>query len=209
MPEVVVINPITRLEGHRKVTIFLTDEGEVSRAYFQVPELRGFENFLVGRQAEYAPQITSRIFGVCPTPPHTAAPKASRNVLGVIQKAGLDIGKRVIAMRKDLRAILTELGGKVIHPVYGLPGGVAKPVTADMQTRYQEVAGRALKFAAFCEKLFEDVVLGNPDYVKAITSDAYTHRTHYMGLVDAGMRENFYEGQIRVVDPSGREIARC
>ena len=258
MPEPVVINPITRLEGHGKVTIFLTDEGEVSRAYFQVPELRGFENFLVGRQAEDAPQITSRICGVCPTAHHTAAtkalddlykvdppmtakmiremlysvfmledhalhlfflggpdfivgptaPKASRNVLGVIQKAGLDIGKRVIAMRKDLRAILTELGGKVIHPVYGLPGGVAKPVTADMQTRYQEVAGRALKFAAFCEKLFEDVVLGNPDYVKAITSDAYTHRTHYMGLVDAGMRENFYEGQIRVVDPSGREIAR-
>ena len=258
MPSQVVINPITRLEGHGKVTIFLDDKGEVSRAYLQIPELRGFENFLVGRQAEDAPQITSRICGVCPTAHHTAAtkalddlykvdppptakmiremlysvfmledhalhlfflggpdfvvgptaPKAERNVVGVIQKAGIEIGKQVIAMRKDLRGILTELGGKVIHPVYGLPGGVAKPVTADMQARFKEIAARGLKFASFCEKLFEDVVLGNPAYVKAIMSEGYTHRTYYMGLVDEKNRENFYDGQIRVVNPSGSEVAR-
>src|SRR3990170_2785495 len=230
MPSQVVINPITRLEGHGKVTIFLDDKGEVSRAYLQIPELRGFENFLVGRQAEDAPQITSRICGVCPTAHHTAAtkalddlfrvdppptakmiremlysvfmlednalhlfflggpdfvvgptaPKADRNVLGVIQKAGLEIGKRV----------------------------VAKPVTPEMQARFKEIAERGLKFAAFCETLFEDVVLGNPAYVKAITSDAYTHRTYYMGLVDAKTRENFYDGQIRVVNPKGHEVSR-
>jgi len=111
-------------------------------------------------------------------------------------------------MRKDLRGILTELGGKVIHPVYGLPGGVAKPVTADMQVRFKEIAARGLKFASFCEKLFEDVVLGNPAYVKAIMSEGYTHRTYYMGLVDEKNRENFYDGQIRVVNPSGSEVAR-
>ena len=53
----IVINPITRLEGHGKITIFLDDHGEVARAYFQVPELRGFESFLVGRQAEDAPRL--------------------------------------------------------------------------------------------------------------------------------------------------------
>src|SRR3972149_11722403 len=258
MPEPVVINPITRLEGHGKVTIFLTDEGEGSRASFQVPELRGFENFLVGRQARDAPQIPSGICGVCPTAHHTAAtkalddlykvdppptakmeremlytvfmledpalhlfflggpdfvvgptaPKAERNVVGVIQKAGIEMGKQVIAMRKDLRGILTELGGKVIHPVYGLPGGVAKPVTADMQVRFKEIAARGLRSGSFCEKLFEDVVLGNPAYVKAIMSEGYTHRTYYMGLVDEKNRENFYDGQIRVVNPSGSEVAR-
>lgn len=258
MPSQAVINPITRLEGHGKVTIFLDDKGEVSRAYLQIPELRGFENFLVGRPAEDAPQITSRICGVCPTAHHTAAtkalddlykvdppttakmiremlynvfmledhalhlfflggpdfvvgptaPKAERNVLGVIQKAGLEIGKRVIAMRKELRGIITELGGKVIHPVYGLPGGVAKAVTPDMQGRFKEIAARGLKFASFCEELFENVVLGNPAYVKAITSEGYTHRTYYMGLVDEKLRENFYDGQIRVVNPSGGEVAR-
>ncbi|MEE9600954.1 MAG: Ni/Fe hydrogenase subunit alpha, partial [Thermoplasmata archaeon] len=232
--------------------------GDVSRAYFQIPELRGFENFLVGRQAEDAPQITSRICGVCPTAHHTAAtkalddlfkveptetakkireliyvifmledhslhlfflggpdfvvgptaPKAERNILGVIQKVGLDIGKRVIAMRKDLRGIITELGGKVIHPVFGLPGGVAKGVTEEARDRFKEVADRGVEFALFCEELLEDVVLGNEDYVKMITSDAYTHRTYYMGLMDSKDRVNFYEGKIRVVDPSGNQVER-
>jgi len=254
----VVVNPITRLEGHGKITIFLDEQGDVRRAYFQVPELRGFENFLVGRPAEDAPQITSRICGVCPTAHHTAAtkalddlfrvepppaakmiremvynvfmledhalhlfflggpdfvvgpaaPKAERNVLGVIQKVGLEIGKRVIGMRKDLRGVITEIGGKVIHPVHGLPGGVAKGVTQEMQSRFRLIADRAVDFALFCEKLLEDVVLGNEAYVKAITSDAYTHRTHYMGLVDSKNHGNFYDGQIRVVSPSGREVAR-
>ena len=258
MVKEVIVNPITRLEGHGKIAIFLDDKGDVSRAYFQIPELRGFENFLVGRQAEDAPQITSRICGVCPTahhmaatkalddlfkvdPPLTArmiremiysvfmledhalhlfflggpdfvvgptAPKAERNVLGVIQKAGLEIGKQVIAMRKDLRSIITEVGGKVIHPVLGLPGGVAKGVTEDMQARFKAIADRGVEFALFCEQLFEDVVLKNRDYVKAITSDAYTHRTYYMGLVDEKNRENFYDGKIRVVDPSGKEVVK-
>lgn len=258
MPSQITINPITRLEGHGKITIFLDGKGDVAHAYFQVPELRGFENFLVGRQAEDAPQITSRICGVCPTAHHTAAtkalddlfkvdpppaakmiremlysvfmledhalhlfflggpdfvvgptaPKAERNVLGVIQKVGLEIGKRVIAMRKELREILTELGGKTIHPVWGLPGGVAKPITPEMQARFKETASRAVEFSHFCEKLFESVVLDNPAYVKAITSDAYTHRTHYMGLVDDKLHENFYDGELRVVSPSGGEVAR-
>ncbi len=258
MAEPIVVNPITRLEGHGKISIFLDNAGEVQRAYFQVPELRGFENFLVGRRAEDAPQITSRICGVCPTAHHTAAtkalddlykvdppeaakkiremvynvfmledhalhlfflggpdfvvgptaPKAERNVLGVIQKAGLEIGKRVIAMRKDLRSIITEVGGKVIHPVFGLPGGVSKPVTPEMQARFKEVADRGLDFALFCEKLLEDVVLANPAYVKVITSDAYTHRTYYMGLVDPKNHGNFYDGQLRVVSPAGAEVAK-
>jgi len=136
------------------------------------------------------------------------APKADRNVLGVIQKAGLEIGKQVIAMRKDLRGIIQEIGGKVIHPVFGLPGGVAKGVTEDARRRFAAVAERGIQFALFCEKLLETVVLRNPAYVKMITSDAYTHRTHYMGLVDGKNRENFYDGTIRVVNPKGTEIAK-
>ena len=72
----ITIDPITRLEGHGKVDIFLNDAGDVDRAYFQVPELRGFEKFAEGRPAEDMPQITSRICGVCPTAHHMAATKA-------------------------------------------------------------------------------------------------------------------------------------
>jgi Ni,Fe-hydrogenase I large subunit len=72
----IIIDPITRLEGHGKVDIFLDEAGQVERAYFQVPELRGFEKFVQGRPAEDMPQITSRICGVCPTAHHMAATKA-------------------------------------------------------------------------------------------------------------------------------------
>ena len=70
------IDPITRLEGHGKIDIFLNDDGDVANAYLQVPELRGFEKFVEGRPAEDMPQITSRICGVCPTAHHMAATKA-------------------------------------------------------------------------------------------------------------------------------------
>jgi F420-non-reducing hydrogenase large subunit len=71
------IDPITRLEGHGKIEIFLDDDGEVARTYFQVPELRGFERFCVGRPVEEMPTLTSRICGVCPEAHHMAAAKAA------------------------------------------------------------------------------------------------------------------------------------
>jgi F420-non-reducing hydrogenase large subunit len=70
------INPITRLEGHGNIKIFTDDAGNVQTAYLQIPELRAFEKFCVGRQAEYMPQLTSRICGVCPVPHHLASNKA-------------------------------------------------------------------------------------------------------------------------------------
>jgi len=51
----ITINPITRLEGHGKIEIFLNEEGNVENAYFQVPELKGFERFCEGRKAEDVP----------------------------------------------------------------------------------------------------------------------------------------------------------
>jgi F420-non-reducing hydrogenase large subunit len=77
------INPITRLEGHGKIDIFLDEQGNVANAYFQVPELRGFEQFCRGRRAEDMPVITSRICGVCPEAHHMAAVKALDQVFDV------------------------------------------------------------------------------------------------------------------------------
>jgi F420-non-reducing hydrogenase large subunit len=254
----ITIDPITRLEGHGKIDIFLDARGEVERAYFQVPELRGFETFSIGRPAEDMPQITSRICGVCPTAHHMAgtkalddlykieapptgrkirelvyntfmledhalhvyilggpdfivgpdAPKALRNVVGVIQKVGVDVGKKVISMRRRLRDLISYFGGKVIHPVLGLPGGVSKGLNPDDLTGFKQLAEDGVEFAQFTLQVFKDIVLKNPEYVKLITSDTYTHKTYYMGLVDENNRVNFYDGKIRVVDPSGKEYAK-
>ncbi|MEM3458405.1 MAG: Ni/Fe hydrogenase subunit alpha [Candidatus Bathyarchaeia archaeon] len=72
----ITISPITRLEGHGKISIFLDETGNVENAYFQVPELRGFEKFCEGRKAEDMPILTSRICGVCPVAHHLASTKA-------------------------------------------------------------------------------------------------------------------------------------
>ena len=70
------IDPITRLEGHGRIEIFLDEAGDVDKAYLQLPDLRGFEKFVEGRPAEEMPQITSRICGVCPGAHHMAATRA-------------------------------------------------------------------------------------------------------------------------------------
>ena len=254
----ITIDPITRLEGHGKIDIFLDDKGEVTKAYYQIPELRGFEIFSKGRPAEDMPQITSRICGVCPTAHHMAgtkalddlyqvdpplaakkireliynlfmledhalhvyilggpdfivgpdAPKELLNVVGVIGKVGVDVGKKVISMRRQLRELISYLGGKVIHPVFGLPGGVAKGIALEDLPKFKEVAHDGLEFAKFTLQVFKDIVLKNESYVKMITSETYTYKTYYMGLVDENNKVNFYDGKVRVVDPSGKEFIK-
>lgn len=254
----ITIDPITRLEGHGKIDIYLDDKGDVERAYMQVPELRGFEVFSLGRPAEDMPQITSRICGVCPTAHHMAstkclddlyqveptpagrkirelvyntfvledhalhfyvlggpdfvvgpeAPPAERNILGVIGKVGVEAGKRVIATRKRLRELIAYFGGKVVHPVLGLPGGVSKGLKPEDLPAFQQLARDGVEFAEWTLQIFKDVVLANPDYVGMITSDTFTHRTCYMGMVDEQNRVNFYDGLLRVVDCEGREVCK-
>jgi F420-non-reducing hydrogenase large subunit len=78
------IDPVTRLEGHGRIDIVLEEDGSVAEACFVVPELRGFEQFCIGRQAEEMPVITSRICGICPEAHHLASVKALDQLFGVI-----------------------------------------------------------------------------------------------------------------------------
>ena len=78
----ITIEPVTRIEGHAKVTIHLKEDGSVEHAYFHVNEFRGFEKFCEGRLVEEMPQITPRICGICPVSHHLAAAKAGDAVLG-------------------------------------------------------------------------------------------------------------------------------
>jgi F420-non-reducing hydrogenase large subunit len=83
MGKTLVIQPVSRIEGHAKVTIQLDDAGNVSDARVHVIELRGFEKFCLGRPVEEMPRITTRICGVCPFSHHLAAAKANDAVFGV------------------------------------------------------------------------------------------------------------------------------
>ncbi|MGD9130069.1 MAG: Ni/Fe hydrogenase subunit alpha [Candidatus Bathyarchaeota archaeon] len=255
----IVIDPITRLEGHGKITIFLNDAGNVENAYFQVPELRGFERFCEGRRAEDLPIITTRICGVCPVAHHMAgakaldasfnveptetakklreleycgyfiydhilhfyflgapdfvvgpdAPAAKRNILGVIEKVGLDIAGEVIKHRAFGQRITGILGGRPTHPVSAaMPGGIAKALSEEDRQDIENMLKSCHEFAKFSLKIFDDVVLKNADYVKLITSDPYNLPTYYMGTVDENNKVNFYDGKVRVVDPQGKEFVK-
>jgi F420-non-reducing hydrogenase large subunit len=254
----ITIDPITRLEGHGKIEIFLDAEGEVENAYLQIPELRGFEQFSVGRPAEEMPRITNRICGVCPEAHHMAAtkaldalfhvdppsvtkkirelfyeafyctdhtvhfyalggpdfilgpdaPPAERNILGVIHKVGVDVGKQVIACRQRNHHVIKMLGGRGIHPVAGLPGGWSKAITEEERQEIEQIARENIEFAKFSLQVFDDIVLANQAYVDLILSDAFTHNTYYMGTVDQNNHVNFYDGKIRVTDPEGKEYVK-
>ncbi|MEM2384798.1 MAG: Ni/Fe hydrogenase subunit alpha [Candidatus Bathyarchaeia archaeon] len=254
----IIIDPITRLEGHGKIVIFLNEAGEVENAYLQVPELRGFERFCIGRKAEDMPVLTSRICGVCPVAHHMAstkaldaafhveppdpakklrelmycgyiiydhtlhfyylggpdfivgprAPREKRNIIGVIEKVGLDVGKEVIRHRSYGQKIVETIGGKATHPVSGLPGGMSKPLSEEKRQEIEKMAESSVKFAQFTLEIFHKIILENTEYVDLIKSDIYSLRTYYMGLVDEKNRLNFYDGKIRVVDPYGKEFAK-
>ncbi len=252
------IDPITRLEGHGKIDIFLDDQGDVANAYLQIPELRGFEKFCVGRPAEDMPNLTARICGVCPEAHHMAAtkaldalfhvdpppaakklrelfysifyatdhtthfyalggpdfvvgptaPPAERNILGVVAKVGMDVAKHVLKMRHDGHALIQLMGGRRVHPNWGLPGGVSRGINEEQRKEIEARGREAIDFAKFSLKIFDDIVLANSEYVKLITGDIYVHKTYNMGMVDANNCSNFYDGKIRVTSPSGKEHAK-
>jgi NAD-reducing hydrogenase large subunit len=82
MSKKITIEPITRIEGHAKVTIYLDDEGNVDHSYLHINEFRGFEKFCEGRLYFEMPMITPRICGICPVSHHLAAAKACDEIIG-------------------------------------------------------------------------------------------------------------------------------
>ena len=83
MAKTITIEPVTRIEGHAKVTIRLDDDGNVEQARFHVNEFRGFEKFCEGRMFYEMPLITERICGICPVSHHLVSAKAGDEILGV------------------------------------------------------------------------------------------------------------------------------
>jgi F420-non-reducing hydrogenase large subunit len=257
MPEKITINPITRLEGHGKIEIFLNDQGQVKDAFWQVAELRGFERFCLGRPAEEMTRIVPNICGVCPSAHHMAATKAldalygveptptaklirqlefnafyvedhyihffflaapdfvvgpdadpsERNILGVLGKVGMEVGSKVIEVRKRNREIIKLIFSKAPHPEGGLPGGVPRAITEEERKWIKETTDYSVEFAQLAIQIFKDLVLGNKAYLEMILSDAYSLKTYYMSLVDENNKVTFYDGQVRVIDPKGNEYA--
>lgn len=252
----ITIDPITRLEGHGKIEIFLNGDGDVENVYFQVPELRGFEKFCEGRPVEELSQIVTKICGVCPGCHHMASGKATdrvfgvepppaakklrelfymahfvhshiahfyalaapdfvmgptsdpatRNIVGIIGKLGVETGTAVIRHRRMAQEIQALLGGHQTHVVMNVPGGVRKGLTNEERKDIESKAKDFIEFSKFSLKLFDDVVLANDTYLDLILNGPYSLTLHSMGLVDGSNKVNFYDGMVRVVDTGGEEL---
>jgi len=104
MTKEIVINPITRIEGHAKVTIFLKEDESVKEARFQVTDFRGFEKFCEGRPFYEMPSITSRSCGICPVSHLMASAKACDAIVGVTPPATAVMLRRLMHMGQMIQS---------------------------------------------------------------------------------------------------------
>ncbi len=135
------------------------------------------------------------------------APVEQRNIFGVINQMGSDFGKKVMDIRKRVRAINAAIGGSPRYPVSGLPGGISKPLKPQQQIEIQAVTKDAVEFAKLTLKIFDDVFLKNKYYAQFLDSEVFSLQTYYMGLVDDQGKVNFYDGTVKIVGPDGLNFA--
>ena len=156
MGQTLVIQPVSRIEGHAKVTIQLDDSGDVTDARVNVIELRGFEKFCVGRPVEEMPRITTRICGVCPWSHHLAAAKTTDAVFGV---EPTPTGKKL----RQLCNSIAYMEEHILHfYILGGPDFVMGP-GSDYATRNvigiigaaPDIAKRVVRVRHLCAKMLE------------------------------------------------------
>ena len=136
------------------------------------------------------------------------ADPATRNILGVVHKVGLEIGGAVIGARAKAQEIQRIIGGRNNQDIWCLPGGVAKGLKPAELEQIRPWVDELYDFTQFSLQLFRDIVLANPTYVDIVVNGPYALDVHNMGLVDENNAPNYYDGKVRVVDYEGNEICK-
>ncbi len=131
------------------------------------------------------------------------APVEERNLLGVLNGPAGEAAKRLMRLRHRVRDLAAFTSGSALYPVFGIPGGVSRPMSAEDLDRIRRVAADARSGVEEALELFHDRVLTHPLFEEMLTASHLSHRTHYMGLVDGQGRSSVTDGRVRVVDPEG------
>ena len=248
---IITIDPISRVEGHGKVTIHLNENNEVEKSHFHVVEFRGFEKFCQGRLMSEMPVITSRICGICPVSHHLASAKAcddvlgieippsakklrelmhmgqiihshslhffflsapdfllgpssnpsTRNIIGLINSEP-DIAKKAILLRKIGQDIIDRVGGRPIHPVTAIPGGMSKPLSHEDRFKMRKDIDKAVELSQFGLQICKSMLEKYSD----IISEFAVIDTNYMGLVDNNGNLELYDGKLKIIDNNGKTL---
>jgi NAD-reducing hydrogenase large subunit len=249
----VTIEPVTRIEGHAKVTIHLNEAGKVERAYMHVNEFRGFEKFCEGRMYFEMPYITPRICGICPVSHHLASAKAgdalmgcppprpasllrelmhmgqliqshgmhffelagpdlllgfdadpaTRNVVGLIG-ANPALATKAVMLRKYGQEIIHTLGGRRIHPVFAVPGGVNKALQASERDGILAGVDDAIATIQVGLELMGRWAEANMEDINKFA----VFPTGYFGMVTPENGLELYDGQVRLIGQDGLQLEK-
>ncbi len=251
-PRKIVIDPVTRVEGHGKVTIRLNEAGEVDDARFHVVEFRGFERFIQGRMYWEAPVIIQRLCGICPVSHHLAAAKAmdmvvgvdkltptaeklrrlmhygqvlqshalhvfhlaspdllfgfdappeKRNIIAVLQQFP-EVGKWAIFIRKYGQEVIKATGGRKIHPVSAIPGGVNQNLSIEARDALRKNIDEIVRWCGAALSMYTTFSRSH----SALHRDFATFESNYMSLVGPDGVMDLYDGRLRAIDPNGGTI---
>jgi NAD-reducing hydrogenase large subunit len=244
----ITISPVTRIEGHAKITIHLDDQGKVADALFHVEQFRGFEKFSEGRMFYEMPQITPRTCGICPVSHHLASTKATDVIAGMvptptahklrdlmhmgqmIQSHGMhffelagpdfvlgwdadpkirhvggivaanpDLAVKAVQLRSYGQKIIKLLGERRVHPIFGVPGGVTKPLLPEDREWILSELDRHIATTQVGIDFFKDWAMGHAEMV----GEFAVFPSAYMGLVQKDGALELYDGTLRMVDRDG------
>jgi NAD-reducing hydrogenase large subunit len=249
----ITIEPVTRIEGHAKVTIHMKEDNTVDHAYMHVNEFRGFEKFCEGRLYFEMPQITARICGICPVSHHLAAAKAgdaltgqtpprpanllrelmhmgqiiqshgmhffelsgpdlllgfdanpeTRNIVGLIN-ANPELTVKAVQLRKFGQEIIKTLGGRRIHPVFAIPGGVNKALTQQERDEILKNSDSAIDTLRIGLQIIKEWAERNMEDINKFA----VFPTGYFGLTTPQNGLELYDGDVRLISREGVELER-
>jgi NAD-reducing hydrogenase large subunit len=177
MSRTITISPVTRIEGHAKITIHLDEQGVVEDARFHVNEFRGFEKFCEGRLVWEMGGITSRICGICPTSHLITSAKAGDEILSVQIPETAEKLRRLITLAQWLQSHALSFF-HLSSPDYllGFDSDPAKRNIFGLLTENKEFAKRGIRLRKFGQEIIE--VLGG-------------RKIHTPWAVAGGVREPF------------------
>ena len=249
----ITIEPVTRIEGHAKVTIHMKDDNTVDHAYMHVNEFRGFEKFCEGRLYFEMPQITPRICGICPVSHHLASAKAGDALTGqtpprpasllrelmhmgqVIQSHGMhffelagpdlllgfdaspeirsvvgliganpELTVKAVQLRKFGQEIIKTLGGRKLHPVFAVPGGVNKALTLKERDYILSGVDAAVETLLLGIQIMKDWAAKNMEDINKFA----VFPTGYFGLTTPENGLELYDGDIRLISHEGKPLEK-
>ncbi|MFX0007600.1 MAG: Ni/Fe hydrogenase subunit alpha [Candidatus Hermodarchaeota archaeon] len=250
MVKEIVVEPVTRLEGHNNLKVILNDDGTVNDIQFSITTTRFFEKFLEGRYCEHIPRITPRICGICPIPHHLTPTKAVedawgvqippaayklrellqnakqysshalhfyalaapdfllgpmadpalRNVVHVINQMP-DVGAMALKMMDFGQKLCQAIGGKSVHPIVAIPGGMKKPLDEDVRDLFLKQIEDQVEWT----KKTVDIGLKVVEDYWDVVANVGVVPTYYVGLTKNGVHD-IYDGDIRICTPDGEKI---